>query len=133
MDTINSRIDKVVLEDLFLTIPTGTVDMRDDRIKESWSVDIDSFHLFKYPITQEIYRAVTKEKPSTFNGGRLPVETVSWLDAVIFCNRLSESLGKEKCYTIDLKTGEVALNSRASGIRLPTETEWQYCLSGGNY
>ena len=43
-----------------------------------------------------------------------------------FCNRLSESLGRDKCYTIDLTTEKVALNAKANGFRLPTEAEWQY-------
>jgi formylglycine-generating enzyme required for sulfatase activity len=128
--TISKKIDKVVIEKSFVTIPTGTVNMRDDRTKDSWSADIDSFELNKFPITQELYKAVTNENPSTFNGDRLPVETVSWIEAVNFCNELSSSLGKEKCYTIDLETETVSLNSKANGFRLPTEAEWQYaCLA----
>src|SRR5690606_9148036 len=128
---INEKIDKKVIDELFVIIPTGTVDMRDDRTKKTWSVDIDSFKLSKFPITQEIYKAVTDENPSTFNGQRLPVETVSWIDAVNFCNALSESLGKDKCYTIDLTTEKVILNSNANGFRLPTEPEWQYACQAG--
>lgn len=114
-----------------MTIPTGTVEMRDDRTKEIWSVDINSFDLFKFPITQELYKAVTGENPSTFKGDRLPVETVSWIDAVNFCNQLSESSGRDKSYTIDLVTGKVAFNSKVNGFRLPSEAEWQYACQMG--
>ncbi|MEX1191551.1 MAG: SUMF1/EgtB/PvdO family nonheme iron enzyme [Brumimicrobium sp.] len=131
METINKKIDKKVIDELFVTIPRGTVNMRDDRTKESWSVNIDSFELSKFPITQEIYKAVIDENPSTFKGDRLPVETVSWIEAVNFCNGLSESLGKEKCYTIDLTTEKSILNSKANGFRLPTEAEWQYACQAG--
>ncbi|WP_242693423.1 formylglycine-generating enzyme family protein [Sabulibacter ruber] len=119
------------IEALFVTVPPGAVLMRDDRTKETWSVNIDSFELCKFPITQEIYKAVTDENPSTFNGDRLPVETVSWIEAVIFCNELSESLGKDTCYTIDLGTEKIAVNPKANGFRLPTEAEWQYACQAG--
>ncbi|WP_348970690.1 formylglycine-generating enzyme family protein [Chondrinema litorale] len=92
---------------------------------------MDSFELSKFPITQEIYKAVTEKNPSTYVGHKLPVETVSWIDAVNFCNALSKSLGKENCYTIDLVTEKVLLNSNANGYRLPTESEWQYACQVG--
>jgi formylglycine-generating enzyme required for sulfatase activity len=36
-----------------------------------------------------------------FKGDKLPVETVSWKDAVAFCNALSEKAGLKPCYSID--------------------------------
>ena len=78
-----------------------------------------------------MYQELTGENPSTINGDKLPVETVSWIDAVIFCNQLSESLGKDKCYTIDLSTEIVILSSQTNGFRLPTEAEWQYACQAG--
>lgn len=131
MGTIKKDIDRAVIEDLFVSIPMGTVKMRDDRTKKVWSVDIDCFELSKFPVTQTLYKAVTNENPSTFIGDRLPVETVSWINAIHFCNGLSESLGKDQCYTIDLVTGIVTLNAKANGFRLPTEAEWQYACQAG--
>ncbi len=131
MKTINKKIEIEAIEALFVTIPAGTVDMRDDRTKETWSVEVDSFELCKFPITQALYKAVTNENPSTFNGDRLPVETVTWIEAVSFCNKLSEYLGKIKCYTIDLETQKVILDSKVNGYRLPTEAEWQYACQAG--
>ncbi len=126
METINKRIDKELIENLFVSIQKGTVNMRDDRKKEAWSVEIDCFELSKFPITQDLYKAVAGYNPSTFIGDRLPIETVSWIEAVRFCNALSEHLDKDKCYAIDLETQEVTLNAKANGFRLPTEAEWQY-------
>lgn len=124
-------IEREVINDLFVTIPTGNVDMKDDRTKRSWSVNVESFELSKWPMTQELYKTIAHKNPSTFKGEKLPVETVCWIDAVIFCNRLSDSLQKQKCYTIDLPTQKVALNLNCNGFRLPTEAEWQYACQAG--
>lgn len=131
METIKKKIDREVIDELFVTIPKGTVNMRDDRTKETWTVDVDSFKLCKFPMTQEIYQTVTDKNPSTFIGNKLPVETVSWIDTVNFCNELSDFLGKDKCYKVDLATESVTLNSEANGFRLPTEAEWQYACQAG--
>ena len=131
METVKGKINRGVIDEWFVTIPKGTVRMRDDRTKETWSVDIDSFELCKFPITQNFYKVVTDENPSTFKGDRLPVETVSWIDAIIFCNKLSAFIGLEQCYDIDLATEKVILNPNADGFRLPTEAEWQHACQAG--
>ncbi|QDH81537.1 formylglycine-generating enzyme family protein [Echinicola soli] len=128
---MNDKIDKKAIDELFVSIPTGTVVLRDDRTKERWSVGINSFELSKFPITQELYKSVTDQDPSSFKGDRLPVETVSWAEAVIFCNGLSEFLGRDKYYAIDVSAEKVTFNSKANGFRLPTEAEWQYACQAG--
>ncbi len=67
------------------------------------------FYLGVYEINQAQYQAVMGDNPSWFssNGGgkdkivgqssdRYPVENVSWLDAVKFCNKLSEMEGSRR-------------------------------------
>src|SRR4051812_18948286 len=82
-------------------IPEGKIELRDDRTKQKWTVELAPFLLAQFPVTQDQYFEVTNEAPATFNGNRLPVETVSWKDAVTFCNLLSVKDGLKPCYSID--------------------------------
>lgn len=88
------------------------------------SVTLDSFYISPYEVTQEEYENVMGENPSHFIGDDLPVENVSWYDAIEYCNRLSEQEGLTPVYTIN--GNEVTWNLSADGYRLPTEAEWEY-------
>jgi formylglycine-generating enzyme required for sulfatase activity len=83
-------------------------------------VTVPPFFMGKYPITQAQWRAVAtlpqvnctlKPDPSGFKGDDLPVETISWDEAVEFCDRISKYTGKN--------------------YRLPSEAEWEYACRGG--
>lgn len=112
-------------------IPAGIVELRDDRTKETWSVEIKPFLLSKFQVTQGFYYAVTDENPSTIKGDNHPVETVSWKEAVIFCNKLSVLKGLNPCYQIQKDNETVIFDITANGFRLPTEAEWEYACKAG--
>jgi formylglycine-generating enzyme required for sulfatase activity len=112
-------------------IPGGKIELRDDRTKQKWFVDIAPFLLARFPVTQAQYLEVTNESPSAFTGNMLPVETVSWKEAITFCNLLSAKAGLKACYSIDCSIEDITFDASAEGFRLPTEAEWEYACKAG--
>ncbi|NEQ71088.1 MAG: formylglycine-generating enzyme family protein, partial [Symploca sp. SIO2D2] len=83
-------------------------------------VTVPRFFMGKYSVTQPQWKAVAalpkvdrdlKSDPSLFKGENMPVERVSWYDAVEFCARLSKKTGRT--------------------YRLPSEAEWEYACRAG--
>jgi formylglycine-generating enzyme required for sulfatase activity/tRNA A-37 threonylcarbamoyl transferase component Bud32 len=122
----------------FMGSPDDAIEAENDE-KPSHRVRISRpFYLGVTEVTQAQYEAVMGNNPSWFsaNGGgkdrvagqstdRHPVEQVSWLDAIQFCNKLSEKEGKKPFYEIDGKDIRVP-DWNGQGYRLPTEAEWEH-------
>ncbi|WP_211211969.1 formylglycine-generating enzyme family protein [Flexithrix dorotheae] len=118
------------LEKLMVKIPEGQITLRDDRIKKQWNVEVKSFLLSRYLVTQELYAMVIQKNPSEFKGDLRPVESVSWKEAVEFCNLLSQKEDLKPCYLITEE--EVKFDAEANGFRLPNEGEWEYACKAGS-
>jgi len=86
----------------------------------------------KYPITQEQYEKVTGKNPSRFKGidKNMPVERVTWYDAIDFCNKMSKIEGLNQCYSIS--DNDVICDFEQNGYRLPLEAEWGFAAQSGN-
>ena len=108
------------------------------------NVTVSSFYMSKHEVTQKEYEEVIGYNPSAFKGSNLPVESVSWYDAIEYCNKRSIKEKLTPAYTIvkDRKDPNnesgyddvkwiVTWNKKANGYRLPTEAEWEYACRAG--
>lgn len=92
-------------------------------------VSVSDFYMAKCELTQGEYEKTMTQNPSAFHGVRLPVENISWLEAVEYCNRRSQAEGLKAVYKVEGQN--VSWDRAADGYRLPTEAEWEYaCRSG---
>ena len=124
------------ISDNFVLIKGGTFQMGSPE-SEAWrsadetqhTVTVSDFYMSKYELTQKEYEEITGSNPSNFSGEDLPLENISWLDAVAYCNARSEKDGLTPVYTIDGQN--VSWDRSANGYRLPTEAEWEYACRAG--
>ena len=75
--------------------------------------DVDSWKMSKTEVAQALCGFIMGENPSRNVGESLPVDSVSWLEAKDFCNRLTWILGRQ--------------------VRLPTENEFRQALGPLRY
>ena len=87
-----------------------------DNEKEHQVTLTRDFYIGKTEVTQAQWKAVMGTDPSYFKGDDLPVDSVSWIDAMEFCKKLNDS-GKAP---------------DGWKFTLPTEAQWEYAARGGN-
>ena len=86
------------------------------------SLSTDAVYISKLLVTQGLFEVIMGYNPSTHKGPLHPVETVSWWDAIIFCNRLSERCGLLPIYRIQNAHVE---ELPGDGFRLPLWKDWK--------
>lgn len=75
-----------------------------------------TFYIAQTEVTQAQWESVMGNNPSVSNGNKMPVESVSWNDAMGFCIKLNQMGKAPSGWTFSL----------------PTETQWEYAAQGGN-
>jgi len=108
--------------------------------------EVFDIEVCKYLVTQDMWMEVMEKNPSSCKGGRRPVESVSWWDALEYCNKLSEKYDLEPVYDLSKKEeGVLRINQiggeseypniadfrKTEGFRLPTKLEWEWFARGG--
>ncbi|WP_223192516.1 formylglycine-generating enzyme family protein [Paenibacillus sedimenti] len=112
-------------------VPGGEIDLRDDRTTSKWKVEIKPFLLARYPVTKELYFAISQKSSISFDEDQTPVVNISWNDAISFCNLLSQKVGLKACYSVSNDGEDIICDWDSNGYRLPSEAEWQYACKAG--
>lgn len=114
-----------------LSVPGGEIVLRDDRIRKTWVAPIETFQICRYPVTRSFYAEVLGEQSPSKARGNHPVESISWLDAAHFCNRLSAIVGLGERYVFSPDGQDATIVMLSNGFRLPSEPEWEFAGRAG--
>ena len=131
------KLSEKEISDLYKSLEMNFVEIPGKNIK-----------MLNTEVTQKLYENIMGYNPSVYKGSNYPVERVSFIDALYFCNKLSEKFGFSPVYAIDGETDvskwnispfdnqfdmdrNITQNKKANGFRLPTNLEWKYAAQGG--
>ena len=103
-----------------IAVEGGTFSMGATKEQEPWAlwdeepvrtVTLNDYYIGETEVSQTLWMAVMGTNPSKYQSDNLPVENVTFEQALKFVSLLSQKTGKN--------------------FRLPTEAEWEYAARGG--
>lgn len=135
----------------FLISSVSAYETPDMRAADISGTTLQPYYMSTTEVTQSLYKEITGKNPSSCvqetaafskmlageEQDSRPVESVTFFDAMWFCNQLTEkTLGKDQCvYTLSdpvydsqgriIRFGMVKADFSRTGYRLPTREEWQ--------
>lgn len=116
----------------FVRVPGGIFGFGRLKDNPNSNTSQDGFWIGKYEVTQSEWDEFMT--PPYLHGtpaGNLPVENVSWIDIIRYCNARSENEGLQPAYRITGGAASVSCDFSANGYRLPTEAEWEMAAKAG--
>jgi formylglycine-generating enzyme required for sulfatase activity len=121
---------QVVADTFYQGSPPEEIGRGADETRHKVTLTRD-FYLSQTEITQAQWEFALGSNPARFSDcPDCPVEEVSWLEAIDYCNALSALEGFTPAYVID--TTGVSWADTANGYRLPTEAEWEFACRAGS-
>ena len=82
------------------------------------------FYMMDTLVSQALWTEFYPDNPSNWIGSDLPINRISWVEAIFFANLLSKRFGLESVYQIS--NGLIHFDGTKNGYRLPFEIEWEY-------
>jgi formylglycine-generating enzyme required for sulfatase activity len=101
-------------------VPGTSFEVTDTLTKVPVTITLGKFLIAPKELTQSEFERVMGYNPSVHKGADLPVETVSWWEAIRYCNLRSQQESLKPCYNLATGSCDVSKN----GYRLPTDAEW---------